>query len=420
VWVPYSFTFTYTGVTSLGTNNCNYISFVSSGQGSVSVELDDVSIVAIGSTTSAASFTLPANLCPGQTIPNLSVCISPYNSMTQGGQFLGPGVQNIGGVWSLNTSGLNPGIQNYSFVYTNTVTHCTYTTYAQMNIPAPLSLSISAIGANSLCLLPGQTSTTLQAQGAPGPVSFTWQPGSATTSTFAVSPTVTTVYTLTGNNSSCTAVQTVTVNVIPPITFANPPTAMCTGFQMTNLMNILGPGSPTGGVWSSTSPTGAQYNIGLIFAGNAQVYAQPGTAPGTYTISYSYTAATGCSLSAQFPLNVLMTPTLTTNGPLSQCTNIPGYTSTLMVVSSSTLPMTYTWMPGSIVGATAVVSPSSSLIYSVTGTDGTCTSQPALEEVDTNSLCCGSNTSSTAFNYINSSTIGSATLSGLYAIILKV
>jgi hypothetical protein len=413
-WHYYSIPFTFS---SPGNLNHNYLILgpdpVLSSQlngfnsGNIYIFIDDISILPIGM---VPTFTPPATVCQGDILDNFGQYVNAS------GDFYGPGIQYNGGTdWELNSATVSPGFHSYAFVQTNTLTSCSYTTYAQIQVLARPTVTIVASAPSSLCLVAGE-STTLTGMGA-GNLSYTWSPpNNIHTASLAVTPPVTTTYSLELSDGFCNNSQTVTVHVIPPITFTNVPAAWCTGTQFFYLEDLLAPGSPTGtgGSWSATP----SLPITMVNATSHQIYIGPGIPPGTYSLSYLYTTAPGCSLSAQFTTDILMTPTVSTNGPLYHCTNIPGYASTLIATSTSTLPMGYTWNPGNLSGASVTVIPTNTNMvtdYSVVATDGTCTSQPAILVMGTSSLCCGTATSATAFNYLNTS-VSNTTLSGLYAI----
>lgn len=416
-WFTYVSTFTYNASFST-----NYVNFFHDPNPLYGVMIDDFMLVPVGTNSSAAAFNPPANMCVGQGLSNLMAYITPTNAMTQTGTFSGPGVVLHGGVWSLNTNGITPGPYNYSFVYTNTITGCTYTTNATINMNPVPTLTISGVNSNSLCLMPGVTTTTLIASGSPTNLSYAWAPGSVANSTLVVSPTVTTTYTLSASTGLCGNTKTITVTVLPPVTFnGSLPPVLCTGGQTINLTGGLSSPTPTLGNWTATGLTGT---AGIITAtdqtGHCWAYAPNAlTGPGIYTLTYVSTAFAGCSTTAQYTVEVRNTPTLTTNGPLSRCTNIPGYPAlTMSATSTSTLAMTYTWNPGGLSGPSVAVSPTATTFYTVVGSDGYCLSAPNILEVVSNSACCGGTTgvNGAPWHYITSGTLGTATLNGLYAI----
>jgi hypothetical protein len=108
---------------------------------------------------------------------------------------------------------------------------------------------IGVASPNTLC--PGE-STTLTAIGAP---SYTWSSGAMTASTVET-PTATTVYTVSGDNSGCVGMTTVPVTVAPGVTVSvtQTPTLLCSGNSATLIAS--GAGSYT---WS----TGANA-VGII------------------------------------------------------------------------------------------------------------------------------------------------------------
>ena len=128
-------------------------------------------------------------------------------------------------------------------------------------------------------------STTLTASGSA--TSYTWSPGGATGTTFVVSPTVNTTYTVTGtdgNGCSATATVDVTVNPAPTLTSVSA-TDVC---QSTSLTVNLG-GMPTSGTYEIT------YSVsGTNTITNATATVTPnGSGDGSFTISGAALPNTG-------------------------------------------------------------------------------------------------------------------------------
>jgi len=93
-------------------------------------------------------------------------------------------------------------------------------------------------------------------------------------------PTTSTVYTATATSSAgctATATATVTVNPLPVVAVGNIPDTVCISDQVIQL-----PATPSGGTWS-----------GIGTSGNT--FIPPSTAIGTYTLTYAYTSAAGCT-----------------------------------------------------------------------------------------------------------------------------
>jgi hypothetical protein len=220
---------------------------------------------------------------------------------------------------------------------------CTDTKTVSLTVNPNPTVSASA-SSPSICA--GQTAT-LTGNGA---TSYTWNPGAITGNTVAVSPTVTTIYTVTGANGSCTNTTTLslTVNPRPTITATANPTGICAGGSATL--------SASGGLTYTWSP-------GSVI-GNP-VVVNPGA-----TTTYSVRADNifGCTGGTTLILTVNPSPTVTASAsPATICSG----GSTTLTASGAT---TYTWNPGAISGANVVVSPTVNTTYTVTGDNGGCTS----------------------------------------------
>jgi hypothetical protein len=186
------------------------------------------------------------------------------------------------------------------------------------------------------------TSYTLSASGAN---TFTWTNGPQT-STYAINPSSTTVYSVQGSIlSNCTsAISTVTVNVVsgPPVLTATSSSSMvCSG----NTLALTGSGAPTftwaGGANSVTN------SVAFVPLGTQQ-----------YTL-YGSNACGVSSTMITIPVNP--TPILNTSStPTAVC---DGQTATLSVTGAAT----YSWTGASGPGATMVVTPSSTGYYYVSG-----------------------------------------------------
>lgn len=267
--------------------------------------------------------------------------------------------------------------------------------------------------ANPTAICPGGSSTL----SATGGISYTWQPGGLSGSPVVVSPTITTTYTLTGNNASgCTSTRTVTVlvNPTPTITATASPTAICSGGTAT--LSALGAGnyfwtpgalsgtnvfvSPTvTTVYTVTGNSGGCSSFTFVTlvvnpAPTVSITATPtsvcqggsatltASGAGTYTWSTSSTAtsivvtpsitttyslrgtsALGCAASNTAVTTIIVNPAPNLSLTASPSTICAGSSSTL----SASGAVAYTWQPGNLSGASVVVTPSVTTIYSVTG-----------------------------------------------------
>lgn len=251
---------------------------------------------------------------------------------------------------------------------------CTSTSTLIVNVNTPASISITA-SPNTICA--GATSS-LSASGAS--TSYTWSNGATNNSTI-VAPVSTSVYSVTGTASNgCTKTETVNVTVNPnPVVSATTATPVCLGGNLSFINNSTGAGIYSWSGPSSYASTAANPMIPNI------TYAQAGT----YTLT-GMNAATGCSASNTVSVTINALPSLTLSaGSSSLCA---GSTFT----ANGTGALTYTWMPGSATGASQTFTPSSSTVYTVSGTDAT--------------GCVGSKTLSIAVNALTSLS-GTATVS---------
>lgn len=281
--------------------------------------------------------------------------------------------------------------------------------YAGACITVQNSMNLSVSGATALCT---GMSTTLTAGGAQ---TYTWFPSGYVGSSIAVSPTATTCYTLVGYSSaSCGGITSklvcVSVSGAPSIITSSPlfcagqsNTLTATGassytwypYNLTGANIVLTPSvgscytvvgtNTTGCVGYATgcysvlpAPTISISGSNLICAGapttltavGAQTYTwfpsnltgaslsvNPLT-PNCYTVGgTSY----GCTSYAVKCLSVQTGPTLTISGSNVIC----GNATTTLVASGAT---SYTWLPGNLVGASIIISPSVSTCYTVVGT----------------------------------------------------
>jgi hypothetical protein len=412
MWHSYAITFTNTASVNLN----NFIimggSFTYTTSINSYVFLDDVSLLPI---TAAPSFTLPATICVGSSISDLSSYAVP-----PGGVFSGPGVSYSGGLYSFHPTSANAGNAVIAYTYTNSGTGCAKTISANINVqgagitgpttpvcsgtPVTLignglstytwstgnttqtinvtlfsttTLSVTGVAAGGCpstayftvyvnptpsifeypsnpTICAGQT-TTLTAGGG---TTYTWNPGtglsSTTGSTVTASPTVTTAYQVSSINSySCTGYTffTITVNPIPTPTLVAGPTTICPG----NTSTLTASGLTT----YSWTPSTA-----LSCTNCANPAATPTTTT-TYTVSG--VNSNGCLGTGIITLTVTPLPTLTlTATPNPVCSN---QSSGLNASGAST----YTWMPSSSLSCSVCASPSANpgtpTIYTVTGTD---------------------------------------------------
>jgi hypothetical protein len=206
--------------------------------------------------------------------------------------------------------------------------------------------SLTITGADSLCR--GNSANLIVT----GAITYSWSSGSLSNIAI-VSPTVGTTYTVTGTNQlgcSNTKKKYIKVNVLPlPSVGANTGT-ICEGESFAFV------------------PSGA---VTYSFSGGASIVSP--TITTTYTITGF--AANGCSDTAMKTINVNVAPIISVNSG-AICT---GESYTIVPSGANTYTIT---------GGTDIVSPSSNMSYSVTGTDvnGCVTISPAISNVTVNAL----------------------------------
>jgi len=288
--------------------------------------------VAINPVPTITANTTPLSVCAGGTA---TLTASGANSYT----------------WNTGTPGPTTTVTPAATTtYTVTGTNsfgCTATQTVAVSVNPFLSLAISA-APQGVCL---GGSSTLTASGAS---SYTWSinAGGNTTASVVVSPTTTTVYTVTGSSGACVATQTVSVPIVNSLTISIFPTTATVCAGTTTTLTASGASNYT---WNPGGATTASI----------------GVTPFSSSV-YTVTGASGlCTATQTVAVFAGQVPTLSvTASPSSICTG--GATSTLTANGAAT----YTWSAnaGGVTTQTAVVNPPATTVYTVTGSNGTCTS----------------------------------------------
>ena len=182
------------------------------------------------------------------------------------------------------------------------------------------------------------TSAVLTASGA---VNYSWAPG-VTTSTYLVSPNITTSYSVSASNSACTVVKTTTVFVIASPTLVTNGATVCVGTP--TVLTVSGAPSFT---WANGSTSNS---ISVTPFSNT-------------VITVSGTNSLGCISTASALVNMLTTPTVAVN----DVTVCAGGTATLFASGANN----YTWSTGST-ASSATTAPASFSVYTLSGFIGSC------------------------------------------------
>lgn len=208
-WVYVSTTFTYSGsngnVLVLGGDIIKNIALGSTPTSTVTYWhynlIDDISILPVNV---APVLSIPqTTYCPSSpTVTNLAQYATPVDPSSS---FSGPGVSLVGGQYNFNPAIAGAGTHAISYTYVDGL-GCSHTAYQQLTVKPTFTITPT-----SQFIYAGQ-SATITASGSTG--TYSWMPGSLTGSVVVVTPTATTVYTVTNAASgTCTANNTSTVTV---------------------------------------------------------------------------------------------------------------------------------------------------------------------------------------------------------------
>ncbi len=268
------------------------------------------------------------------TASNFTICAGGTTSLAAGGAVTytwNPGAL-IGG-----TVTVNPTITTtYSVTGSNGACTDTKTVTIVVN-PNPTVTATSS--PTNIC---AGSSATLSSSGA---ASYTWNPGSIIGGTVAVTPTATTLYTVTASNAfGCTTTNTVNLVVTPnpTVIIGIPLVPICSGSTAT----LVGIGA-TSYTW-------------LPGGSNATVLVVPLPVAQTFTLIGSNGLCQSTGTAALIPV---ANPTISaTASPTTVCAG-----SNLTLTASGAT--TYSWNPIAATGSVVITTPTVTTTYSVVGTD---------------------------------------------------
>lgn len=325
--LPVNWYSNYTGTTTIGTGTSITISY-----------------------TTAGTYTIFAGTCPG--IVRVPVVINVMNNPTvsvnsaticsgQSATLIASGASTYTWNSGANTNSIvvNPSTNtNYTVMGANGNCVDTKTTQVIVN-PSP------TIGVNSSTICNGQSATLI----ANGASSYTWNTG-ANTNSITVNPISTTIYTVSGSNGICVSSETtqVLVNTTPTITVNS--ATICTGQSATLIAN---------GATTYTWDNGANTN---------SISINP-----TTNTNYTVIGANGNCIDTQ-TTQVIVNPSPTLS--VNSSTICSGQSATLIVNGA----ISYTWNTGANSNSISV-NPSSTIIYTVQGSNGNCVSTETTQVI---------------------------------------
>jgi len=311
-----------------------------------------VSFSPISNSTYTASGT-SAFGCIGQR--TVSVLVVPIPSITP---ISNPTVICSGTSASLSATGAttytwNPGALTGSLVTVSPTLNTTYTVVGRTaGCNGTSTVAVAVL--NSPTLVPVASPTSICPGGnsnlsSTGALGYTWNPGGLTGSSVNVSPTITTTYSVTGNNAiGClsTRTLTVTVNPVPSLTVTASSTSICAGSSVN---------------YTATGGSSYTWNPGSV-TGSTVSFSPSGST--TYTVSGAN--AFGCISQRTVAVTVVPNPTVIASA--SPATICAGSSSSLSANGAST----YTWNPGALSGSLVTVSPTLNTTYTLTGRTAGC------------------------------------------------
>ena len=289
------------------------------------------------------------------------------------------------------------------------------------------NVAIRTITVNPLPVVSGAVTNSIICYGAPttlngsGASTYTWTGG--VTDATAFNPSSTANYSLSGTDAAgCTstnsAVYSVTVNPLPVVTANSSTTSICDGFPVTLTGGSADTYTWTGGVSNGIAfvpPATASYSVSgtntltgctstnsafqtitvnsiptvtgsasspVICLNNSTSLSGSGAATYTWTggvtnavafnptISATYsvtgTSAAGCTSTNNAAVSITVNPLPNVTASTSNSVFCFGNSATLTASGA----LLFTWNPGSLVGSVVTVTPTTTTIYVVTGTDG--------------------------------------------------
>ncbi len=261
---------------------------------------------------------------------------------------------------------------SYTVTAIDPATTCSNTAVVTITVN-PIPTVTVAASTSSIC---SGTTASLTATGA---TTYTWMPAGGSSSVAVVSPAANTIYTVTGTSLGCSNSQTVSLNVTPtPTVVASAsPSVICAGATV-----------------SLTASGATTYSWMPVNVGTASTTATPSVST-TYTVSGT---TAGCTNTKTLTVTVNNVPTLTvTTNPATGILCTAGATATLTATGTSTA---YVWSTGPNT-ASISVAPSSTTVYSVTGTNScgvktvtatiTVATTPTIAAMSSATLTCANN-----------------------------
>lgn len=298
--------------------------------------------------TSASSYTaygFNTFGCSSSMVKSINVLSLPSVSASISSNSICAGYPVLAFASGANTYSWSGGVQN-GVAFTPSVT-TTYTlTGTDLNACSNYFITTVSITPSPVISISGNTivcpgnAVSLSASGAN---SYTWSTGSTATG-ISVSPSATTVYSITGMNASgCTsnAFKTIVVSALPTVSISATNTSVCDGVPVTLVA-----------VGGASTYTWLPMNVNPLYV----------TVTPSINTTYTLLAANaaGCSNSTSILIGVNAAPNISVSSPTSICS---GYALNM----SASGAVSYTWNTGATT-ANVALNPTASAVYTVVGT----------------------------------------------------
>lgn len=230
------------------------------------------------SVTAVTTATVTVEALPTLSVNSSTICLGAAATLTASGA--------ASYAWNTGATGSSLNVSPVSStIYTLTGTSaasCVNTATAAVTVTAAPVISVSSV---SVC---AGSAAVLSASGVS---TYSWNTG-ATTANLSVSPSSTTVYTVSGYLAGCSVqanqTATVTVNPLPLVSLTAPANTVCL-----NNSPITVTGSPAGGTYAGSGLSGNSFNPAMAGAG-------------TYTLTYTYADGNTCQASANKVITVAL------------------------------------------------------------------------------------------------------------------
>ncbi len=298
-------------------------------------------------TTSSTLVSLSVNPLPSVAVNSDTVCAGGSALLTATTSASNPSyLWSPGGETTASITVSPSATTAYSVTVTDGTTGCANNGSGTVTInPLPsVAVNSATVCASGSAVLTATTSASNP--------SYLWSPGGETTASITVSPAATTVYsvTVTDGTTGCanTGSGTVTVNPLPTVAV--------------NSATVCAGGSAV--LTATTSASNPSY----LWSPGGETTASITVSPAATTV-YSVTVTdgtTGCANTGSGTVTVNPLPSVAVNS----ATVCAGGSAVLTATTSASNP-SYLWSPGGEMTASITVSPTTTIVYSVTVTDGT-------------------------------------------------